>query len=76
MPAEKLTEAQIRRNRPGPLIVFQHNPDGAKDVPSTLPKVFGGLFPCKSRAFESMPPGEFPESRRCFGGARVRSSTE
>ena len=70
VPAEKLTEAQIRRNRPGPLIVFQHNPDGAKDVPSTLPKVFGGLFPCKSRAFESMPPGEFPESRRCFGGAR------
>ena len=70
VPAEKLTEAQIRRNKPGPLVVFQHNPNGAKDVPSTLPKVFGGLFPCKSRAFESMPPGEFPASRRCFGGAR------
>jgi 5'-3' exoribonuclease 1 len=68
VPAAKLQEAQILRNKPGPLIVFQHNPAGSTDVASTLPKSFGGLFPCKSRAFESMPPGEFPTSKKCFGG--------
>lgn len=68
VPPSKLTEGQIARNRPGPLIVFQHHPAGAADVQSTLPKSFGGLFPCKSRAFESMPPGEFPKTKKCFGG--------
>ena len=68
VPASKLTDQQILRNKPGPLVVFQHNPDGSDAVISTLPKVFAGLHPCKSRALESMPPGEFPLSRKCFGG--------
>jgi len=49
---------------PGPLVVFQHHPGGSGDVKSTLPKTFAGLFPCKSRAMNSMPPGEFPDTRR------------
>ena len=68
VPRDKLSAAQIQRNEPGPLVVFQHAPAGAGDAPSTLPKVFPGLFPCKSKAFESMPPGEFPTNRACFGG--------
>jgi 5'-3' exoribonuclease 1 len=68
VPASKLTDAQIARNKPGSLVVFRHNPNGKTDVASTLPKTFGGLFPCKSRAFESTPPGEFPDDRACFGG--------
>ena len=68
VPPSKLTAAQIARNEPGPLVVFQHDAKGTGDVQSTLPKTFAGLFPSKSRMFESMPPGEFPESRKCFGG--------
>ena len=64
----KLTAAQIARNEPGPLVIFQYDAKGTGDVQSTLPKTFAGLFPSKSRTFESMPPGEFPESRKCFGG--------
>ena len=68
VPHSKLTPGQIARNEPGPLIVFQHDPKGTGDCRSTLPKSFAGLFPSKSRMFESMPPGEFPEDRKCFGG--------
>ena len=68
VPGSALRAEQIARNAPGPLVVFQHDPSGAKAFPSTLPKVFAGLHPCKSRALESAPPGEFPVSRRCFGG--------
>ena len=67
VPAEKLTEAQIRRNRPGPLIVFQHNP---RTAPRTCPRPFRRCSAGSSRvspaAFESMPPGEFPESPSVF----------
>ena len=68
VPASKLTEAQIARNKPGSLVVFRHAPDGTGTVASTLPRAFPGLHPCKSEAFESTPPGEFPENRKCFGG--------
>ena len=68
VPASKLTEAQIARNKPGSLVVFRHAPDGTGTVASTLPRAFPGLHPCKSEAFESMPPGEFPVNRKCFGG--------
>ena len=68
VPASKLTEAQIARNKPGSLVVFRHAPEGAGTVASTLPRAFPGLHPCKSEAFESAPPGEFPEDRKCFGG--------
>ena len=60
VPASKLTEAQIARNKPGSLVVFRHAPDGTGTVASTLPRAFPGLHPCKSEAFESMPPGSSP----------------
>ena len=68
VPASKLTDAQTARNKPGPLVVFRHAPDGVGDVASTLPRAFPGLHPCRSEALESMPPGEFPKDRKCFGG--------
>jgi 5'-3' exoribonuclease 1 len=68
VPASKLTDAQIARNKPGPLVVFRHAPEGTGDVASTLPRAFPGLHPCRSQALESMPPGEFPKDRKCFGG--------
>ena len=68
VPPSKLTAAQIARNEPGPLVVFQHDAKGTGDVQSHPAQTFAGLFPSKSRTFESMPPGEFPESRKCFGG--------
>ena len=68
VPASKLTDAQIARNKPGTLVVFRHAPEGTGTVASTLPRAFPGLHPCKSEALESAPPGEFPADRKCFGG--------
>ena len=64
----QLTAGQIARNVPGNLIYFNHAPSGAGDVQSTLPKSFAGLFPAKSKMTMRMPPGEFPDEMKCFGG--------
>ena len=66
--ASRLTQGEIARNVPGNLIYFTHAPSGAGDVPSTLPKSFAGLFPAKSRMTMKLPPGEFPDEMKCFGG--------
>ena len=63
-----LSPAQIARNVPGNLIFFNHAPEGAGDVQSTLPKSFAGLFPAKSKMTMNTPPGEFPDDVKCFGG--------
>ena len=63
-----LSPAQIARNVPGNLIFFNHAPEGAGDVQSTLPKSFAGLFPAKSKMTMKTPPGEFPDDVKCFGG--------
>ena len=64
----QLTAGEIARNKPGHLIFFNHAPGGAGDVQSTLPKSFAGLFPAKSKMTMRMPPGEFPDDVKCFGG--------
>ena len=65
----QLSSGEIARNKPGNLIYFNHAPEGAGDVQSTLPRSFAGLFPARSKMTVRTPPGEFPDDMKCFGGA-------